>query len=83
MFLLSGLPIALAASSVAQDAALPGDTVPLEREQDLNEIVVVASRIKGQLDVPDAPIATLDEDEIAAYGASSLPDLISALSPHA
>lgn len=81
MFLLSGLPLALAATSLAQDAALPGDTTPLEREQDLNEIVVVASRIKGQLDVPDAPIATLGEEEIAAYGASSLPDLISALSP--
>ncbi len=81
MILLSGLPLLLAANSLLQDAALPGDTAPVEREQDLGGIVVVATRIRGQLDVPDAPVATLDEEEVAAYGASSLPDLIAALGP--
>jgi hypothetical protein len=62
-----------APSVVADDAEAQ---VPVQ-----NEILVLATRLKGQLDVPQAPIATLDEADIAAYGASSLPELLSALSP--
>lgn len=46
-----------------------------------NEIVVTAARIDGQLDVPNKPIETLDEDDIAAYGVNSISDLIDAISP--
>ncbi|WP_395394568.1 TonB-dependent receptor [Novosphingobium sp. BL-8A] len=46
-----------------------------------NEIVVTATRIDGQLDVPQKPIETLDEDDIAAYGVNSISDLIDAISP--
>jgi iron complex outermembrane receptor protein len=45
------------------------------------EIVVVASRIKGQVDAPQTPIQVLDEADIASYGAASLTDLIDQLSP--
>ncbi|WP_395332762.1 TonB-dependent receptor [Novosphingobium sp. BL-8H] len=46
-----------------------------------NEIVVTAARIDGQLDVPQKPIETMDEDDIAAYGVNSISDLIDAISP--
>lgn len=45
------------------------------------EILVIADRIKGQVDAPEKPIETLDEKDIAAYGATSLTDLLAALSP--
>ncbi|MBW8752629.1 MAG: TonB-dependent receptor [Sphingomonadales bacterium] len=46
-----------------------------------DEILVVATRIKGQVDAPQAPIMTLDEEDIASYGAASLTDLLAELSP--
>ena len=36
------------------------------------EIVVVATRIGGQIDAPQPPIVTLNEADIAAYGAASI-----------
>ncbi len=45
------------------------------------EIVVLASRIKGQVDAPEAPIATLDENDIASLGASSVAQLLERISP--
>ena len=65
------LPVTDAAAQAAPDTAMPDD----------DEILVVATRLRGQVDAPQAPIATLDEADIASYGASSLPDLIAALSP--
>lgn len=45
------------------------------------QILVVATRIKGQVDTALPPIAVLDEEAIASYGAGSLQDLLAALSP--
>jgi len=45
------------------------------------EIVVVATRIKGQVEAPQPPIQVLTEDDIASYGSASLTDLIDQLSP--
>lgn len=64
-------------SAQADDAATSVDDV----QTDGSDILVVANRLKGQLDVPQAPVITLDETAIASYGASSLPDLIAALAP--
>ena len=46
-----------------------------------NEILVVATRIKGQVEAPQAPLLTLDEAGIASYVAASLTDLLAQLSP--
>jgi iron complex outermembrane recepter protein len=46
-----------------------------------NEILVVATRFGGQLDVPQEPIATFDEADIQALGASSVAELLTAISP--
>lgn len=65
-----------AVPALAED--LPGDE---PRDAKRSEIVVTAPRIAGQIEVPEAPIVTLDESDIASYGASSLTDLITALAP--
>jgi len=48
-----------------------------------NEIVVTGRAIPGSVAalVPQAPIATFDEEDIAAYGVSSIADLLDAISP--
>ncbi|MBW8785765.1 MAG: TonB-dependent receptor [Novosphingobium sp.] len=47
------------------------------------EIVVVATRLQGQLEgtIPQQPVVTLDEQDVASYGATSIADLVTALSP--
>lgn len=81
--------LAMAAPAYAQTepAALqstePGSTAGTADEQDPgvedHDIVVVATRLVGQVDAPQPPIVTLDEADIASYGASSITELISAL----
>ena len=69
--------LALAAALVAPAHAQSGDT-----GGDRNtEIVVTAERIRGQVEAPQAPIAVLEEDEIASYGVASLAELIDELAP--
>lgn len=46
-----------------------------------NEIVVTASAFRGMVDVPQQPIMEFEEEDIAAYGASSIAELIEAISP--
>ena len=82
----------LALAATASDAAVetadpvigPGDDD--DEDEDTigvitNEIVVTAPRISGEVEVPNQPIQTFDEEDIAAYGADSIADLIDALSP--
>ncbi|MDR7102738.1 TonB-dependent receptor domain-containing protein [Croceicoccus sp. BE223] len=68
--------LTLAAPASAQDATDDSVVEPTD-----NEIVVTAARIRGQVDVPQAPVAVYDEDEIATFGASSLADLIEQIAP--
>jgi iron complex outermembrane recepter protein len=72
-------PPATDAAAAEPAAAEPSEPsiVPLERGQ----ILVIATRIKGQVDAAQAPVLTLNEAEIASYGASSLTDLLAALAP--
>ena len=46
-----------------------------------DEILVVATRIKGQVEAPQAPLLVLDEADISSYGAASLSELLEQLSP--
>ncbi len=45
------------------------------------EILVIADRIRGQVDAPQKPIETLNEEDIASYGATSVSELLAALTP--
>ncbi len=63
--------VADASAPAADDAASAGP----------NQILVVATRLKGEVDAPQPPVAKLDETDIAALGASSLTDVLSRISP--
>ena len=66
--------LAAAAPVAAQDQGT-NDATPN------GEIVVTATRIKGSVETDVPPIQEIDEKDIAAYGASSLTDLIVAVAP--
>lgn len=83
---------ALAAPGFAAEAPAPGiaGSVPTtpgetaqtsEIEPQPGDIVVVANRLRGQVEAPQAPIQVLTEEDIASYGAASISDLIAQLSP--
>ncbi|MFC4294866.1 TonB-dependent receptor [Novosphingobium tardum] len=59
----------------------PTDTTTEVPGDQPGEIVVVASRVAGQVQTDKAPIQELDEKAVASYGAGSLADLLSALAP--
>jgi outer membrane receptor protein involved in Fe transport len=67
---------------IAQEAPAPeeaeGDEAPRPQP---GEIVVIANRLRDQVDAPQQPIVTYDEADIAAYGASSIADLIASTAP--
>ncbi len=46
-----------------------------------NTIVVQGTRMRGELDVDQPPIAEYDAEDIAAFGAGSIADLIEAIAP--
>jgi iron complex outermembrane recepter protein len=69
----------LAAPAIAQGAAPPATAT--QAVPAASDIVVTAPRLPGQVDTPLAPIITLDEADIAAYGAANLADLLAALAP--
>lgn len=76
------LPLVLVARpAFAQES--PTETAQERPAQAQSEIVVRAERLPGQLDVPQAPVATLDEADVAALGASNLSELLAAIAPQA
>lgn len=78
----AGAPAPATGTAGSATPTTPGEAaLPEETEPRAGEIVVVATRIKGQVDVPQAPIQTLNEEDIAAYGAASITDLLEALAP--
>lgn len=70
-------PASSAAIDQANQQANDNETPALDE----GDIVVVATRIGGQIDAPQAPIATFDEAEIQALGASSITELLARVSP--
>lgn len=83
----------LAAQDISAAPAEPVDTSTDEQptvEDDSGttvdengQIVVTASRLPGSVRTDVAPIDTINEADIAAYGANSINDLLSAISPQA
>jgi len=77
--------IALSTPAFAQATPSGSEQPLIDDEDDLygeaDDIVVVASRIRGQVDAPQPPLAVFDEEDILAYGAASISDLIDALGP--
>ncbi len=86
--LFAASTLALAAASTAVPAVAQ-DSVPQPAEaEDVtsdggegNEIVVVATRFPGEVETDQPPVLTLNEAEIASYGAGNISDLLAALAP--
>ena len=67
------------AAVTAQDGAASPDTQ--SPDEDINTIVVLGARLVDQVDAPEPPILELDAEDIAAYGAGSIEELLEALGP--
>ncbi len=67
------------AGPAAQDAPPPAEDQPTD--EDVNTIYVLGARLLGQVDAPEPPILDLDQEDIAAYGAGSIEELLEALGP--
>jgi iron complex outermembrane recepter protein len=89
LLLLTGSTLTISAPLRAGEAALPDappatleESAPIAQEEpDNDEIVVTAARLSGQLDTEIPAEIELDEAAIASYGATSVADLLAALSP--
>lgn len=68
---------AIAATPTPEPSPEPDDAAPADDPQ---QIVVTGGRFEGEISAPQKPVATLEEADIAAYGASNLSGLIDALS---
>ena len=73
-----GLGLTASTFAAAQGTGAPPPVEPEKR--DPNQIVVTGGVYGGAVIAPQPPIATLDETQIASYGASNVSDLIDALS---
>ncbi len=83
---LQAQPVAPAQAepAIADAVALRELMPPQEAETgvfDANQIVVVATRIKGQIDASQPPIATYKEADIAALGAGSISEVLTRIAP--
>ena len=83
---LAAIPLLFVSLPALGEEAPPAATEPQadaadNRPQIKGEIVVIGTRLMGQVDAAQPPLVTLDEADIAAYGASSLGDLIAAIGP--
>ncbi len=59
------------------------DEVSASSDTQNSEIVVFATRLRGELDTNVPPIGELDETEVQATGATSLTELVAAVAPQA
>lgn len=67
------------APAMAQDGNMPSD--PQAQDDEINTIIVLGARLLDQVDAPEPPILELDAEDITAYGAGSIEELLQALGP--
>lgn len=83
--LLPLVALVLTMPAVAQEAQdtppSPPAQEPVEAAPSGSEIIVSADRVRGQVETEAAPIVKLDEQQVAAYGARSIEDLVAQLAP--
>lgn len=79
------LPAPVFSQDADAEQAQPADSSQVSADDAVptvgNTIVVQGTRLRGQLIVEQPPIAEFDEDDIAAFGASSIEDVLAAIEP--
>lgn len=86
---MSLIALAAAIPALAQpvsEGAQPGPAAgqpaaPALSEDEVDAIVVTAERVRGQVQTASAPVVELDQEQVKAYGAASIADLVAQLSP--
>lgn len=82
---LSAIAATMMLSQPAAAAAAQQEVPPEAGADDdsavMGEIVVIARSMRGAVIAPQPPVLELDPEEIAAYGVSSISDLVAALGP--
>ncbi|WP_209347194.1 hypothetical protein [Pontixanthobacter sp. CEM42] len=77
----AAVALALPTNGAAQEV----EAQPTNDEQSTisqgDEIVVVGQRLRGQVETDQPPILELEEEDIAAFGANSITDLLAAIEP--
>jgi len=70
-------------SPVAQENAPPPESgpEPTDSANDDDMIVVLGARLAGRVETPQPPVLELDPEDIAAYGAGSIAELLESLGP--
>ena len=81
MFLLASPALAMDEQAAPAAASAAQEAEPADTERHGGEILVVAERIRGQVESPAPPIAVLDEKDIQALGATNLADVLTQLAP--
>ena len=79
--LLAQPAIAQDAATTAQDGAQAEPGPDPDPVSDADTIVVLATRVFGQVDAPQPPLLELGAEEIAAYGSGSIAELLEAIAP--
>ena len=71
----------VAQAQTAQETPVVADQTKADSDASTeNDIVVIGNILRGAVQAPQPPVAVLNEEDIASYGASSLADLIQQLS---
>ena len=73
--------VAAVSASVPPAGEEGDETVPSTAGAKSSDIIVYGDRIKGQVQAAQAPVTTFEEADIAAYGVSSITDLLAAIAP--
>ena len=84
LFASSLLVIGWTGALHAQDTAQANNSPIQQEEEEAFEpgaIVVTGERIRGQLVIDEPPVAEYDSEDIAAFGGSSIADIIDAIEP--
>lgn len=78
------IALVAATPAIAQEAVAQAPTsaeAPPLSDSEVDAIVVTAERIRGQVQTASAPVLELDQEQVQAYGASSIADLVAQLAP--
>lgn len=86
---LIGLAVSLSVPAFAAEPPVTNSSKNEDKESEretssavgTGEIVVRAPRIAGQVEIPQQPVQTFEEEDIAAYGVNSIQELLDAISP--
>ncbi len=79
--LLAPLILSAPCVAMAQQSTPPAEGESSSEGEQAQDIVVVATRLAGQVETDLPPVLTLDEADISTYGASSIAELLDAVGP--